>query len=270
MPKDAAPLNRSCELCGREKSVALVTLKQNVSYLVGRSERRFSGRLCLSCMTMRFLQFELVTAVGTWWGLIGSILGPYFLLINILEYLSGGFEIARGFVKGGGISSPRSTLEPRGVPRNAIETANATLALFKSATAYDLVEHEGARWLDELLRDAADPVAPPTLKADALAVRGYVGAADGAALTRGQSQTFTRRFEAYLLENTAPSAEVARVFAKLGGWLTTVYMSTVYMSIERAGVPISDDIRDWYGRILSVDRGAPVIVPDRGRPGGAV
>jgi len=42
------------------------------------------------------------------------------------------------------------------------------------------------------------------------------------------------------------------------------------MSIERVGVPISDDIRDWYARILSVDRGAPVIVPDRGRPGGAV
>jgi len=185
MPKAAAPLVRSCDQCGREKSVALVTFKQNVSYLFQRSERKFSARLCLSCMTMRFLQFELVTAVGTWWGLIGCILGPYFLLINILEYLSGSFEIARGIVKGGVISSPRSAREPRGVPRNAIETADATLALFKSATAYDLVEREGARWLDELLRDAADPAAPPALKADALAVRGYVGAAEAKRLRDG-------------------------------------------------------------------------------------
>jgi hypothetical protein len=137
------------------------------------------------------------------------------------------------------------------------------LALFREGLAYDLVEREGARWLDELLRDAADPAAPAELKADALAVRRYLGSTDGLAPTRGQSLTFTRRFESYLLENTAPSAEVARVFAKLRRWLTTVYKST-----ERTKAPISDDIRDWYARILSIDCGTPVIVPDRGRPGG--
>lgn len=139
--------------------------------------------------------------------------------------------------------------------------AEAIIALFKSCDAFTLMQKEGARWIDELLRDAADAAAPPGLKADASAVRRYVGAAEGARPTRRQTDMFIQRFEAYLLENTVPSAELARVFAQLRSWL-----ATIYVHVDKSRGPITDDIRDWYVRVLSVDRGTPVIVPERARP----
>jgi hypothetical protein len=155
--------------------------------------------------------------------------------------------------------------EPAGIPSDALKMADALMRLFKSGAAIELVDKEGARWVDELLRDAANPVAPPELKAEALAVRRYVGTVDGLPLTRAQTRTFTARFETYLIENTAPNAQLAHTFGRLRSWLVTVYLN-----LKKAKAPISDDIRDWYARIISVDRGAPVLVPDRSRADDAV
>lgn len=148
--------------------------------------------------------------------------------------------------------------EPAGIPGDVLKIADALMRLFKSGAAFELVDEEGARWIDELLRDAAHPLAPPDLKAEALAVRRYVGAVDGRPLTRAQARTFTARFETYLIENTAPNAQLARTFGQLRSWL-----ATIYLNLEKAKAPISDDIRDWYAGIISVERGAPVLVPDR-------
>jgi hypothetical protein len=54
-----------------------------------------SGNLCLSCMTNEFLSFELTTLFGTWWGIIGCVLGPFFLLHNLAEYAEGSIAIVR-------------------------------------------------------------------------------------------------------------------------------------------------------------------------------
>ena len=263
MPKTGVVPVCRCDQCGRERPVGLVTFKSNVSLLFTRRERQFPGRLCLACMTGKFFEFELTTAVGTWWGLIGCILGPWFLLHNLLEYGSGSFEVAKGARETRAVSPPPHRAAV-GIPQGALEMADALVRLFRSGAAFELVDHEGARWVNELLRDAADPVAPAELMADASAVRRYVGAADGTALTRTQVRMFTARFETYLMENTAPNAEMARVFSKLRSWFVTVYAN-----LEKTKAPISDDIRDWYVRIVTVDRDAPVLVPHRARHSGA-
>ena len=172
-------------------------------------------------------------------------------------------ERAVGIVPASRDSAPLH--KPAGIPGDALKMADALMRLFKSGAAFELVDEEGARWVDELLRDAADPVAPPELKAEALAVRRYVGTVDGLPLTRAQTRTFTARFETYLIENTAPNAQLADTLGRLRSWL-----ARVYMNLEKARAPISDDIRDWYARIISVDRGAPVLVPDRTRADDAV
>jgi len=46
-------------------------------------------------MTKGFLSFELTTLFGTWWGIIGCVLGPFFLLHNSSEYFEGSIAIAR-------------------------------------------------------------------------------------------------------------------------------------------------------------------------------
>jgi len=90
---------RKCDLCQRKRLTASVTFKRNVSYFFGRHETVFSGRVCLSCMTRRFVGFEIVTLIGTWWGIIGLILGPIFIVTNLFEYLGGSFDIGRAAAK---------------------------------------------------------------------------------------------------------------------------------------------------------------------------
>lgn len=86
---------RHCERCKQIKVTSLVTFKSNVSFLFRRIERKLSGYLCLSCMTKEFLAFELPTLFGTWWGIIGAILGPFFIVHNLSEYIDGSLNIIR-------------------------------------------------------------------------------------------------------------------------------------------------------------------------------
>jgi hypothetical protein len=84
-----------CERCGHIRITTLVTFKQNVSFIFRRWQRELSGQLCFVCMTATFSKFEIVTLFGTWGGMIGCLLGPYFILTNLFEYLAGSFLIAR-------------------------------------------------------------------------------------------------------------------------------------------------------------------------------
>jgi hypothetical protein len=90
---------RQCDCCGRTRITTLANFRQNVSFFFGRRERVFSGKICFVCMTKEFLKFETTTLFGTWWGLIGCLLGPVYLLYNLLEYASGSFLIARDKVR---------------------------------------------------------------------------------------------------------------------------------------------------------------------------
>jgi hypothetical protein len=44
-------------------------------------------------MTKEFAGHETATLLGTWWGIIGCILGPVYLVSNILEYIAGTADI---------------------------------------------------------------------------------------------------------------------------------------------------------------------------------
>src|SRR5260221_5746194 len=250
-------MTKKCDRCGRTKITSLVTYKENISYFFRRQEREFSGRVCFGCMTLKFVEFELVTLVGTWWGIIGFLLGPVFILMNLLEYISGSFLILhdatkmwteRGratlYTERGDQPNSRQPQEGQSVPEAAF--ASALLTLFKSTDASTLIYKEAGRWVDELLDDAGDAVASKKLIADAAAIRKFVGAEEYSDLTIHQHQRFAYRFESYLLEGTAPNFELAGVFAQFKLWLTTIYQR-----VEKSGGPISDDIRHWYNRVLS-------------------
>lgn len=106
----------SCDLCGGITATAHVTFKQNVSYFFRRQEKEFSGRVCFGCMTAKFVKSESVTLLGTWWGIIGCLLGPVFILMNLLEYLSGSFLIGRDGIRRWIKSTPQSQLTRTAVP----------------------------------------------------------------------------------------------------------------------------------------------------------
>jgi hypothetical protein len=83
---------QQCERCGRTGYTQLVLFKENISYFFARRHREFSGHLCFSCATKTFAAFEFRTLVGTWWGIIGFFVGPFYILHNLMEYLSATFH----------------------------------------------------------------------------------------------------------------------------------------------------------------------------------
>lgn len=59
-----------------------------------------------------------------------------------------------------------------------------------------------------------------------------------------------RGFEQYLMEGKAPSKELSGVFSRLRAWLLKIYQA----AREALGVPITDDVRRVFDRMLATDR----------------
>jgi hypothetical protein len=78
---------QQCERCGRAGNTQLVLFKANVSFFIQRRYEEISGRFCFPCATKTFVGFEVATLFLTWWGIIGLIVGPLYLLHNVLEYM---------------------------------------------------------------------------------------------------------------------------------------------------------------------------------------
>ena len=85
----------TCERCRAVKNTKLCFFKENISSSFARSERTFTGNVCFGCMTKVFCEFTAKTLVGTWWGIIGALLGPAIIGGNIIEYLHNTFKFIK-------------------------------------------------------------------------------------------------------------------------------------------------------------------------------
>ena len=144
----------------------------------------------------------------------------------------------------------------RGDLHPAVEYMMKVGDLLKHGDASSLIYAVAERWLNDLLRDYeyAGENAPPKIKANVIAIRKYVGSEGTGELTTRQCQKFVDRFERFLFENTAPSSELAEVFNLIKGSL-----ENIYSGLAKFGV--SDDIRDWHDRVLSLYSGKIIIAP---------
>jgi len=142
--------------------------------------------------------------------------------------------------------------------RTPYKTITALVDAFKSLSAWELVEQEGHRWLEDFMHDSQHKDAPPQLLNHAAAVRRYLAISDDSKIAKDGYRKFTARFDRYLMENTAPTKELAEVFGEFKKWLRTAYEIA-----DQAGTPITSDLRDWYARVLLINDGYPVIIaPD--------
>jgi hypothetical protein len=85
--KASCPAMRTCKVCGRSRMTQWADFQENVSYFIARQERNFAGFVCFPCMSMTFAEFEIRTLLFTWWGIIGLMVGPIYLLVNLGEYM---------------------------------------------------------------------------------------------------------------------------------------------------------------------------------------
>jgi hypothetical protein len=76
-----------CKGCDLEKDLKLVYFKENISYFFSRTEIIYSGYYCFNCIKRIFYKTTRRTFFGTWWGVVGGVLGPGIPINNITEYI---------------------------------------------------------------------------------------------------------------------------------------------------------------------------------------
>ena len=131
------------------------------------------------------------------------------------------------------------------------------ITLMKDANASTFLHETGHAWLEELLSDAKDERAPDDLRRDAATVRDWLGAGADDTIKTAQHEKFARGFERYLMEGTAPSRALDRVFAQFRDWLTKIYQT-----VQKLRAPITDDIRDVFDRMLAKSPEPAVLAPE--------
>jgi hypothetical protein len=105
-------------------------------------------------------------------------------------------------------------------------------------------------WIDNAEQVAKESGGPVT----AFQVKQYMNKGttgdDGldARVYKGAHEMFARGYEAYLFEGKAPSSTLGRLFDMFTTWLMSVYRSA-----KQLGVPMSDEVRGVFDRMLATD-----------------
>lgn len=75
-----------CQSCKRLTETKKVTFNQNIGMLIRRYHRTVEGYLCGECIEKYFWEFTGKTLILGWWGMISSIVTPFYLLGNLGQY----------------------------------------------------------------------------------------------------------------------------------------------------------------------------------------
>lgn len=145
-----------------------------------------------------------------------------------------------------GVAPPKGyTLAPE-----ATATARVVRVFLNRSADVSTVLHESAHAFLFLLSHLAQrPDAPQRTQDTYAAALKWLGAESFESLTRAQHEKWARSFEAYLLDGKAPSAALARAFAKAKLWLTAIYRSL-------RGIPeaaLDDDARRVFDALLATE-----------------
>ena len=195
--------------------------------------------------------------------------------VQNLKYAIG--EAFKNFASGGEepIATPAENVanEDQG---SFFQGANAKVKLFsddtrpiitmlKTRNASSFMHENAHVFLHELLHDAQHPEAPDQVKSDAATTLKWLGIVDEKKATNAEwrvaHEKFATTFERYLRDETAPTAALARMFEKFKSWLTRIYSSA-----KELGVPINEDIRSVFDRLLTSEPRRTIITGDRPEP----
>jgi len=71
-----------CQRCGKQRVIFRGKFHENISYFFERKERTVDAKLCFLCTAKVFGDFTGRTFFGTWWGVIGAMVGPIYIVSN--------------------------------------------------------------------------------------------------------------------------------------------------------------------------------------------
>jgi hypothetical protein len=153
------------------------------------------------------------------------------------------------------------------VPGAYRNNLRSIVRMMQTSNASTLMHEMSHDWLHWLMHDAQQEGSPQQVKDDAallmkwLHVKGAVlPDANGAfsPTNKRAHEQFATGFEQYLREGRAPSRALEGVFSRFKDWLTTIYKTVRDMG--QFAVPISDDVRGVFDRLLSYDGHEPAVI----------
>lgn len=77
-----------CQVCGANKPTKNVKFLKNIGMIFMRRTYTIEGNLCKNCINDTFWKFTLTTLFVGWLGVISFIITPFFIINNIIQYLS--------------------------------------------------------------------------------------------------------------------------------------------------------------------------------------
>ena len=77
-----------CHSCGVEAPSKYVEFYQNIGLLVMRMQKSACGYMCKRCVSKHFWSFTGINLTLGWWGIVSLIVTPFFVLNNIIRYLT--------------------------------------------------------------------------------------------------------------------------------------------------------------------------------------
>lgn len=173
--------------------------------------------------------------------------------INIDQFIQDVKDLQKedAFFQGGqGAAGPRGRIR---FDRNRM----AIIDLFQHKDRSTVMHESAHLWLEETISDAYSENANQLLSQDLDTLLEWFGldvrTSDGESAVRSAIQVqhheqFAEGFEAYLLEGKSPSKKLARAFAAFRVWLTTIYGA-----IKNMRIPLHDDVRQVFDRMVSTE-----------------
>lgn len=143
--------------------------------------------------------------------------------------------------------------------RGAFDYEDGLIRLFQHRDPTTLKHEFGHLFLHTLLRAAESPKANDALKADAAAVRGWIGADSHAGLTRQADEKFAEAFDVYLATGEAPSKQLANLFERFREFVLALFETAkrrARLFAERE--PFSPEVKAVVDKLLAPDEMAEV------------
>jgi hypothetical protein len=84
-----------CQNCGQVRNTQHCLFKSNMSFFFTRFNKEINGHFCIWCTTTKFFTYEVSTLCLTWFGIIGALVGPVYILHNIAEYVEALYRFFR-------------------------------------------------------------------------------------------------------------------------------------------------------------------------------
>lgn len=97
-PKAIRPKATSgyCQKCASAELSRYSEFRENISYIFRRQEKDYCGYLCFRCMTLTYAEHTIKTLLFTWFGVIGIVLGPIYIIGNTYTYLKNSLRFVWG------------------------------------------------------------------------------------------------------------------------------------------------------------------------------